>query len=257
MYGIQFSIKKNMHISVFDNIRVVLVETSHPGNIGATARAMKTMQQKNLVLVAPKIYPSAECTARATGADDILQNAKVHDSLKTAIQDCNLVYGTTARDRSIEWPVLSPAEAAREIVASPKGSSIAILFGREQSGLSNEEMDLCHRAIRIPANPEYSSLNIAAAVQIISYELLVHVLDATQNMAECDDKTPMATHEEMEMLYAHLEQTMIEVGFFNPEKPRRLMRRLKRLFNRAQLDNNELNILRGFLAAIQDNISRQ
>lgn len=235
----------------FNNIKIVLVGTSHPGNIGATARAMKTMQLNNLNLVSPKIFPSAECTARATGADDILQAAQVHDTLKAAIQDCSLVYGTTARERSIEWPVLSPADAAREIHASPRGSSIAILFGREQSGLSNEEMDLCHRAIRIPANPEYSSLNIAAAVQIISYELLIHTLDDSESNDNRLEKTPLATHQEMEMLYEHLEQTMAEVGFFDPEKPRRLMRRLKRLFNRTQLDNNELNILRGFLAAVQ------
>jgi len=236
------------------SIRIVLIRPTETGNIGSSARAMKTMQLKNLVLVSPKIFPSAECTARATGADDILQTAVVHESLATAIRDCNLIYAATARERSIEWPVLSPADAAREIISAPNGSSIAILFGREQSGLSNEEMDLCHRAIRIPANPEYSSLNIAAAVQIIGYELLVHRLEVNKPTEVRDGKTPLATHAEMEMLYQHLELTMAEVGFFNPEKPRRLMRRMKRLFNRAQLDNNELNILRGFLAAVQEKI---
>ena len=233
---------------------MVLVATSHPGNIGAAARAMKTMGQQRLVLVSPKIFPSAECTARATGADDILYHAEVHDSLAAAIKDCNMVYATTARERSIEWPVLSPAEAAREIINAPEDSHTAILFGREQSGLSNEELDLCQRAIRIPANPDYSSLNIAAAVQIIAYELLVQAKSDPAPDSGFDTKTPLATHEAMEMFYDHLRQTMTDVGFYDPEKPRRLMRRLKRLFNRTQMDNNELNILRGFLAAIQDKL---
>lgn len=235
---------------------MVLVATSHPGNIGAAARAMKTMGQQRLVLVTPKIFPSAECTARATGADDILYRAEVHESLPAAIKDCNMVYATTARERSIEWPVLSPAEAAREIIHAPKDSTIAILFGRENSGLSNEELDLCHRAIRIPANPDYSSLNLAAAVQIIAYELLVQATSAAAPDSEHESGTPLATHEAMEMFYDHLRQTMTDVGFYDPEKPRRLMRRLKRLFNRAQLDDNELNILRGFLAAVQDKIRK-
>lgn len=233
------------------NIRIVLIETSHPGNIGATARAMKTMQLSDLALVSPKIFPSAECTARATGADDILQQAKVHHSIESAIKDCSIIYGTTARERSIEWPVLNPAEAAEEIIQSDKQSNIAILFGREQSGLKNEEMDLCHRAIRIPANPEYSSLNIASAVQIICYEIQARSLQYS-DIPETELKTPLATHEEMERLYEHMQETMTQIGFFDPKKPRRLMRRLKRLFNRAQLDNNELNILRGFLAKIQE-----
>jgi len=238
------------------NIRMVLVATSHPGNIGAAARAMKTMGQERLVLVTPKIFPSAECTARATGADDILHRAEVHDSLTPAISDCNMVYATTARERSIEWPVLSPAEAAREMINASKDSHIAILFGRENSGLSNEELDLCHRAIRIPTNPDYSSLNIAAAVQIIAYELLVQSVSTPAPDGGFDTKTPPATQEAMEMFYDHLRQTMTDVGFYDPEKPRRLMRRLKRLFNRTRMDVNELNILRGFLAAIQDKLRR-
>ncbi|MDX1519948.1 MAG: RNA methyltransferase [Gammaproteobacteria bacterium] len=235
-----------------DNIRIVLVQTSHPGNIGAAARAMKTMQLGKLHLVSPKIFPSAECTARATGADDILQNAVVHESLESAVHDCNVIYATTARERSIEWPVLTPAAAAREIALMTKDEQVAILFGREQSGLTNEELDLCHRAIRIPANPDYSSLNLASAVQIVCYELLVAARDNVQTTDEGKQRTPLATTEEMDMFYEHLQQAMTEVGFFDPDKPRRLMRRLKRLFNRARLDNNELNILRGFLAAIQD-----
>ncbi len=239
-----------MSILPFDHIRIVLVHTSHPGNIGAAARAMKTMCLNRLILVQPKSFPSAECTARATGADDILQNASVVDSVAEAIADCSVVYGTTARARSIEWPVLTPAETASEIQQAGASGNIAILFGREQSGLTNEEMDLCQRAIRIPANPEYSSLNIASAVQIICYEIMANMTVGRQHDDEL--KTPLATHDEMEKLYAHLQQTMTDINFYDPEKPRRLMRRLKRLFNRAQLDNNEYNILRGFLARVQE-----
>ncbi|MCG8324661.1 MAG: RNA methyltransferase [Thiotrichales bacterium] len=252
LYGINTLIYKPMSAPDLQNVRIVLVGTTHPGNIGAAARAMKTMQMEKLVLVSPKIYPSAECTARAAGADDLLHQAEVHDSLEQAIHDCNLVYGTTARERSIEWPVLDPRQASEEMINAPADSDIAILFGREQSGLSNEEMDLCHRAIRIPANPHYSSLNIAAAVQIVSYEVLMQRLNQTGTETEDDAKTPLATHEEMDRLYEHLQTTMTEVGFFDPEKPRRLMRRMRRLFNRAQLDNNEYNILRGFLAAVRE-----
>ncbi len=245
-----------MNAAPSDNIRIVLVGTSHPGNIGATARAMKTMQLSNLHLVTPKIFPSAECTARATGADDILQAATVHESLDAALRDCNLIYGTTARERSIEWPVLTPARAAEEMLAAPPETRVAILFGRERSGLSNEELDRCHRAIRIPANPEYSSLNIAAAVQIISYEIRVRMESEIPAGNPADAKTPLASNADMDRLYEHLQQTMTEVGYFDPDKPRRLMRRMKRLFNRTALDVNELNILRGFLAAVQDRIKR-
>lgn len=237
------------------NTRIVLVETSHPGNIGATARAMKCMGLKQLYLVKPPSgFPGADVTARAAGADDILAGAVVCDSLAEAVQDCVLVAGTTARDRSIPWPVLDPRQCAQRALADIEHGPVAILFGRERSGLKNEEIDRCHCVVHIPTNPSFSSLNIAAAVQIMAYELFMaasrQVAPVTADPAA--PRIPLATAAELEQLYDHLERCMTRVGFFDPDKPRRLQRRLRRLFNRAQLDQNELNILRGFLAAIDD-----
>ncbi len=237
------------------NIRIVLVETSHPGNIGATARAMKTMQQENLYLVNPKIYPSAECTARATGADDVLQKAIVCQTLEEALKGCSMIFATTARDRSIQWPVHDPRECAKTILTAPSNTNVAIVFGRERSGLSNEEVDLCNRVVQIPANKEYSSLNLASAVQIICYELQMLSLSDEDNTSTDEEKF-LASHEDMERFYEHLLTTMTDVGFYDPEQPKKLSRRLKCLFNRALLDQTELNILRGFLAATQDKINK-
>lgn len=237
------------------NIRIVLVETSHPGNIGATARAMKTMQQDNLYLVNPKSYPSAECTARATGADDILQKAVVCETLEEALKGCSMIFATTARDRSIQWPVHNPLECAKTILNTSSDTNIAIVFGRERSGLSNEEVDLCNRVVQIPANKEYSSLNLASAVQIICYE--IQMADISNESKDSNEQQFLATHEDMERFYEHLLTTMTEVGFYDPEQPKKLSRRLKCLFNRAQLDQTELNILRGFLAATQDRIKNK
>ncbi len=240
-------------------IRIVLVETSHPGNIGATARAMKTMQQDQLYLVNPKIYPSAESTARATGADDVLHKAIVCDDLDEALQDCSMIFATTARDRSIQWPVHNPKSCSDTIMKTSAETNIAIVFGRERSGLSNEEVDRCNQIVQIPANEEYSSLNLASAVQIICYELMMAALDTAvdddsgSNIPEraLDNLT---THQQMEGFYEHLITTMIDVGFYDPEQPKKLIRRVKRLFNRAQLDQTELRILRGFLSATQEKI---
>jgi tRNA (cytidine32/uridine32-2'-O)-methyltransferase len=233
-------------------IRIVLVETTHPGNIGATARAMKCMGLKQLYLVNPPDgYPGANVTARAAGADDILANAVICDSLGPAIRDCVFVAGTTARDRSIPWPVLMPEQCAQRALADAVSGPVAILFGRERSGLKNEEIDHCHCVVHIPANPSFSSLNIAAAVQIMAYELFLAI--ATAKPAEpVEPRIPLATAGQLEQLYEHLERCMTRVEFFDPEKPRRLQRRLRCLFNRAQLDQNELNILRGFLAAVEE-----
>ena len=245
-----------MKSNIVDNIRVVLVETTHPGNIGATARAMKTMQHRNLYLVRPKIFPSAESTARATGADDVLASAQVVDSLVAAVSDCQLVIATSARERSIPWPALDPGECATEVVNIASKNPVAIVFGRESSGLTNEELELCNSVVQIPTNKEFSSLNIASAVQIICYEIM-KVCDKSANTnISSTEQTPLADHGQMQQLYQHLEQCMIEVEFLDPEKPRRLMRRMKRLFNRAYLDQNELSILRGFFAAVQEKLKK-
>lgn len=236
-----------------DNIRIVLVATTHPGNIGAAARAMKTMGISRLDLVKPKIFPSAETTARAAGADDILSCISVYEDLKTAVKDCEFVAGTSARTRNISWPVTSPQEAAGEITRmAGKGVNSAILFGTENSGLSNEDIELCNSIICIPANPEFSSLNLASAVQIICYELRKSLTGDNEPSPEYLENELPANVEQMNLFFDHLENCLTEIGFYDPEKPRLLMRRLKRLFNRAQLDINEYNILRGILSAAQN-----
>ncbi len=242
--------------NLIENIRVVMVETTHPGNIGAAARAMKTMGYNNLYLVKPKIYPNAEATARAAGADDILGRVVVCDSLEEALQGCVTVVASTARPRTISHAVFTPREYAPKLYEMVKKGPVALVYGRESSGLSNEELEYCNVILQIPTNPEFSSLNVASAVQILCYEFiqLLQLEDAGKTDAESDDKekTRLATADEMNYFYDHLEQSMIDVDFLNPEQPRKLMRRLKSLFNRAHLDENEVSILRGFLAAVQE-----
>lgn len=236
-----------------EKVKIVLVNPTHPGNIGAAARAMKTMGLEQLALVSPRHFPSAECTARAAGADDILASARVFSSLEEAVADCELVFGTSARTRSIAWPEVSPDTAAAQITDRINaGSRAAVLFGRESSGLSNEELDICHAMIRIPTNAEFSSLNIAQAVQIICYEISKQRL-APEAVGDAEEhpETPV-TAEQMEHLYKHFKQTLTDIGYLKPEKPRRLMRRIKRLFNRARMDSNEYNILRGILTAVRN-----
>lgn len=234
---------------------MVLVGTTHPGNIGATARAMKAMGLHRLELVNPKIFPDEEATALAAGADDVLENVIVHQGLTDALSDCALIFGTSTRQRNISWPVVTPEQAARQI-AEIHGASppIAVVFGRESSGLTNEELELCSQVICIPSNPSFSSLNIAAAVQIICYE--IHKRLENPGTGDNDDSAhvPLVTSSELELLYEHLEECMTDIGFYDPEKPRLLMRRLKCLFNRARLDQNEYNILRGILAAAQKSV---
>lgn len=238
---------------IADRIRMVMVETTHAGNIGAAARAMKTMGQKHLYLVNPGCFPSAEVTARAAGADDILEHAVVCNSLEEAIRDCVLVVAASARIRSIPWPAEGPRDAAQRMLNTVNTGCVAVVFGRESSGLNNEELELCNTVVQIPSNPDFASLNVAAAIQILCYEIL---LAAGAGAVGHEDGIPLATTDQMRRFYEHLEQCMIEVGYHNPDKPRRLMRRMKRLFNRAQLDQDELNILRGFLAAMQDRAGR-
>jgi len=230
-------------------IRVVLSNTSHPGNIGATARAMKTMGLTGLYLVNPKLFPHADATARASGADDVLATARLCATLDEAMRDCRLVIGASARTRSIPCPVISPRECARRAYAESGQGSVAVLFGCEQSGLSNAEIDRCQFLVRIPTNPAYGSLNLAAAVQIIAYEILV-AHENRQDDPALTGHVPVSAGE-MERFYVHLEQALIELEFLDPANPRQLMRRLRRLYNRARPDENEVNILRGMLAAAQ------
>jgi TrmH family RNA methyltransferase len=231
-------------------IRFVLVGTTHPGNIGAAARAMKTMGLSNLHLVQPKLYPSAEATARASGADDVLAKAHVHDNLSEAIADCQYVYGMSARLRHLPVPVVNPREAITHIQTLPENAEVAIIFGREHSGLSNEELDRCQYLINIPANPDYSSLNLAAAVQVLAYEIKMS-FDPTITVGRIGEGREAINSSDLEHLYGHFEQALTAIGFLDPENPRNLMRRLRRLYNRAELDRNELQILHGILRAAE------
>lgn len=222
-----------------------MVETSHPGNIGAVARAMKNMCINELYLVTPKIFPSADATSRASGADDILASAVCCASLRQAVADCQLVIGASARSRAITVPEESPRVCAQRLAIEAQNKKVAILFGRENSGLKNHELDLCQTLLMIPSNTSYRSLNLAAAVQIVCYELLV----ASKQVVIKSEirKTTLASSAQMESFYTHLYSALHEIGFINPEKSTSMMRRLRRVYHRAALDTKELDILRGIL----------
>ena len=233
-------------------VRVVLVETSHPGNIGASARAMKTMGLSELALVAPTSFPSAEATARASGADDVLARATVCESLPEAIADCVDVAGASARTRSLDWPTVDARRCAAQLWERAAAGPVAVVFGPEHSGLTNEHLARCHELVHIPANPEYASLNLAMAVQVICYELVMahsQIETWRAGLGEEPRDAPLATAEEIEAFHAYLEDLMQRTGFLNPDHPRQLKLRLRRIFNRARLDQTELNILRGLFAA--------
>lgn len=236
---------------ILNNVRIVLVETSHPGNIGAAARAMKTMGLSRLVLVQPREFPCADATARASGADDVLAGATVCASLEEALTGCHVVIGTSARLRSLSWPELNPRECGERIVASAGGGDVALVFGREKSGLSNAELEQCRYLVHIPSNPTYQSLNIAAAVQVLSYEIATAFGYGGQPREIGDAGGAPATADEIEGMYTHMEQTLIAIDYLNPDNPRHLMRRLRRLFNRVELSHEEVNILRGICRAAQ------
>lgn len=234
-----------------DNIRIVLVNTTHPGNIGAAARAMKTMCLSQLYLVAPERYPSAEATARASGADDILAQAQVCTHLPEAIADCHLVLGASARSRTIQWPQLTPREAAQLLAQGSQTGPVALLFGQERAGLSNEELAYCHYQVNIAANPAYPSLNLAAAVQILAYEILQAVPQHPTTATLIPEATDhWVSSLEMEQFYTYLENLLITIGFLDPQNPKYLMRRIRRWLNRGRLESMELNILRGILSAL-------
>ena len=232
-------------------IRVVLINTTHPGNIGATARAMKVMGLTNLHLVTPLKFPDAEATALASGADDLLQAAQVHDSLESALENCGLVLGTSARIRSLAMPQFDARTAAKQAIAEAGKYEIAILFGRERYGLTNDEMQRCNWLVHIDANPDYASLNLAQAVQVLSYELRMAAISGAAESVTTPEHEPVDGLQ-MERFYQHLEETLLDIKFLNPAQPRKLMMRLRRLFNRARPDQNEINILRGILTASQE-----
>lgn len=241
-------------------IRIILVETSHPGNIGATARAMKTMGLTQLCLVSPKSFPDEAATAMAVGADDLLQQAVVVNSLDEALAGCQLVLATSARRRDLAIAGLSPRACAELVIRLDDAVQVAIIFGRERIGLTNEELLRCHYHIQIPTNPDFSSLNLAQAVQIIAYELRTQVMNAvTLEADKCESipADPLATTEDIERFYQHLDEVLVDVNFLKPRNPGRVRQRLRRLFNRVQLQEMEVNILRGILKQIQKSLSQQ
>lgn len=236
-------------------VKIVLVGTTHPGNIGASARAMKNMGLSELVLVAPRHFPHEDAVARASGAEDVLGKAKVVETLDEALADCTFVAGASARSRTIEMPVLAPRECAARLIRESRAGKVAAVFGPEKSGLSNEDLDRCHLLLAIPAVTGFSSLNLAMAVQVVCYELRLAAMPAS--VEEARREVPLASGAELERFYEHLEQVLTASGFLDPANPRYLMRRLRRLFARAEPDRNEINILRGILASLDPVNERQ
>lgn len=250
---------KQRIIVSLQNIRVVLVNTSHAGNIGGAARAMKNMGLSRLVLVDPEDFPSLNAVARASGATDILDSARVVATLEEALAGCSLVLGTSARDRRIPWPLLDPRECASvSVEQSAGGGEVALVFGREYAGLTNEELQRCQYHVHIPSDPQFSSLNLAAAVQVLTYEVRMAWLAAEGRPTKVEklettamlDAQPV-TVDELENYFGHLEQTLVDIGFLDPAKPRHLMPRLRRLYGRSGISKLEMNILRGILTETQ------
>ncbi len=249
-----------------DHVRIVMVNTTLPANIGSALRAMKTMGLSQLVLVAPKTYPHPDIDALAAGAQDLIEKIEIVDTLEQAIQDCHLVFGTSARSRTIPWPLLDVRPAAKEALqAAIQQQNIAIVFGREDRGLTNEELALANYHLTIPVNPEYGVLNVAQAIQVICYELRMAALEQnTQQMTVVPDDhmqlkqqqsmewdEPLVTQKQMEEFYPHLEKMLTEIEFLDPNNPRLLPLRLRRLFGRIQLDRMEYHLLRGIFSRVQ------
>lgn len=234
-----------MKVNLIPNVRIVLVGTTHPGNIGAAARAMKAMGMNELVLVAPRYFPSDEALARAKAAHDVVEQARVVDTLEEAIKDCHLVIGSSSQIRSLPWPMLEIREMAAKVRASAQTHPVALVFGRESTGLNNDELSLCQYHVQIPTHEGCQSLNLAAAVQIFCYEIMM----AEEN-GVIQDHSLSVSADEMEQFYKHLFQTLVKTKFLDPAKPKLLRERLRRLFNRTRPDQNEMNILRGILSSV-------
>jgi len=234
---------------MLSNIRIVLINTFHPGNIGAIARAMKNMGLSNLYLVDPNDYPSDEATSRAAGAVDLLEKATIVSTLEEAISDCSLVVGTSARHRTFQLPLMNARECAQSAVVEATNQPIAIVFGREKTGLLNDEIAQCHRQVYIDANDEYPVLNISQAVQIIAYEIWMaeqeNVNKEKVNTAEYPRKG------DMDLFHTHLEETLYDINFVIKNHPGKVLDKLQRFFNRSRPEKAELGILRGVLAAVQ------
>ena len=243
---------------MLENIRIVLSHTSHPGNIGAAARAMKTMGLSRLTLVNPKKFPHNEAIARAAGAEDVLVNAQICSSLDEALADTVFALAISARHRNLGPEPVQARKAASEVLDLAKNGVVALVFGNETSGLSNEEVQRCQRTVFIPACLDYTSLNLGSAVQILCYELRLAAFGGCPPVVTkaVPFASPLATNEDVERFYTHLESVMVSTGFLDPQQPKRLMPKLRRLFGRSELERDEINILRGILDAVEKNIRR-
>lgn len=238
---------------MMDSLRIVLVGTQHPGNIGSAARAMKTMGLRRLLLVAPEKFPHAEAFALSAGASDVLETAEIHPTLASALAGCRVAIATSARRRTVPMPEFSPREAAQRLIDEAGRGDVALVFGRERTGLENEELQLCHASVSIPANPEYSSLNLAAAVQVLCYELRMAALAGQPQAAitPADPEELPATFEAMEGFFGHLGELLDDIDFHKGRSPEMVTQRLRRLFLRARPDSRELRILRGIFSDTQ------
>ncbi len=235
-----------------DNINIVMVETTHPGNIGAAARAMKNMGLSRLRLVNPQCSIDGNAYARASGADEVLNQRVDYPSLTEAVADCSLVVGTSARTRTLVWPALTPAELGQRAVQASVEGAVAIVFGREHSGLTNDELQHCHYSVTIPTNPSFSSLNVAASIQIIGYEIFQHWQQGhAQEPPSRSRSESRADSGELEGFFQHLERVLVDIDFLDAGNPRQIMKRFRRLYQRAEPSRNEVNILRGMLSAVQ------
>ncbi len=242
---------------MLERVKVVLVGTTHSGNIGSAARAMKVMGLSQMVLVDPQCQVDAQAIALAAGASEIALNAQIYPTLEAAVADCGLVVGTSARSRTLEWPMLEPRECGEKLISEANQHSVAMVFGRERTGLTNDELQLCHYHVCVPANPEYSSLNLAMAVQLLSYEVRMAYLALQQSSQSSTLQEEYPRHQELERFYAHLEQVIMQTEFISAQQPGQVVNKLRRMFTRARPEAQEINILRGILTSVQKSISRK
>ncbi|GHW41188.1 RNA methyltransferase, TrmH family [Vibrio cholerae] len=242
---------------MLERVKVVLVGTTHSGNIGSAARAMKVMGLSQMVLVDSQCQVDAQAIALAAGASEIALNAQIYPTLEAAVADCGLVVGTSARSRTLEWPMLEPRECGEKLISEANQHSVAMVFGRERTGLTNDELQLCHYHVCVPANPEYSSLNLAMAVQLLSYEVRMAYLALQQSSQSSTLQEEYPRHQELERFYAHLEQVIMQTEFISAQQPGQVMNKLRRMFTRARPEAQEINILRGILTSVQKSISRK
>tara|TARA_Y100000996_G_scaffold214630_1_gene168465 strand:+ start:2083 stop:2841 length:759 start_codon:yes stop_codon:yes gene_type:complete len=240
-----------------DSIKIVLVGTTHPGNIGAAARAIKTMGLRHLDLVCPKEFPSEQAIYRSKAAKDILENARIYQSLLESVKDCEMVIGTSARNRKVPWPVLDPKNASKEINSNVRNNSkVAIVFGREDRGLTNEELGICNLHVHIPTNEDYTSLNLAQAVQIMTYEVRMSFIGEDNIESDQEWDVDIATSDQTERLIEHMDELMQDVEFYDIENPRKLLMRVRRFFKRSGIDVMEANIFRGLFSTIQKKLDK-